>query len=197
MLRSSTAAPGLRRAAAASVLALAGLTAEGCGPSSPLEAAGLGALAPPEAWQAENPRTYPVPGVALAAWKGPEGASLVAYRNLPIPDPSAGSLAQELASRLTNLPGISVESVGTRRVGGAEAAWVEAVGEGTGDSLAPSGTGVPIAPEGRTLIPTRRVALGLPRADGTVWVVWHFPASARERLVPQVEATLKRLSPGG
>jgi hypothetical protein len=189
--------PGLRRAVAASALTLVGLCTGGCEPSSPLEAAGLGALAPSEGWRSEGPNTYSVPGKILAAWSGPEGASLVAYRNLPIPDPSASALAEELAARLANLPGMTVGAVETRRVGGAEAAWVESVGPGTGDALAPSGVGVPVAPEGRTLVPTRRVALGMPRADGTVWLVWHFPDSARERLAPQVEATLNQLSSSG
>lgn len=197
MLRSSTSAPGLRRAVVALLLALTGLSTEGCGPASPLEAAGLKSLAPPEAWRPEDPSTYTVPGKVLGAWKGPEGSSLVAYRNLPIPNPSAKSLAEELGARLTNLPGMSVESAGTRRAGGAEAAWVVAVGPGTGDALAPSGAGEPVAPEGRSLVPTRRIALGIPRADGTVWLVWHFPDSVSGQLLPQVEATLKGLSPAG
>ncbi len=40
-------------------------------------------------WQPVQPLTWGVPGVALAAWAGPDGSSLVLYRTLPAPGGTA------------------------------------------------------------------------------------------------------------
>ena len=51
---------------------------------------------------------WPVPGDPLAAWSA-ERASLVVYRGLPIHGGTAEGIAEALANRLTNLPGMRVE----------------------------------------------------------------------------------------
>ncbi|CAN5911633.1 hypothetical protein BH23PLA1_BH23PLA1_19820 [soil metagenome] len=157
----------------------------GCGHSAPRSDLVLS-----ENWESAEPSQFLVPGEALAAWRGPEGSSLVIYRTLPAPGATAESLAKDLAHRLTNLPELRVESVGFQKIGGRRAARVEAVAPGTGDALAPSGLGKAIAPHGQTLIPTRRINLGFPEPDGPIWFSWHFPESAKETIQPQVEAAL-------
>ena len=69
-----------------------------------------------ESWRPMERTSVPVPGTPLAAWSGPAGgaASLVVYRALPIPDGTARGLAEGLANRLTNLPGIASWAVGPR-----------------------------------------------------------------------------------
>jgi hypothetical protein len=134
-----------------------------------------------------------VPGTPLAAWSGPKGSSLVVFRTLPAPGASADSLADGLANRLTNLPGLSLEVKRTEEIGGSRAGRVEAVAPGTGDALAPSGVGTPIAPEGKTLQPTRQVTVALPRANGPLYLSWHLPESAYSRVAPEIESTLKGL----
>ena len=47
----------------------------------------------------------------------PEGSSLVVYRTLPIPDPSAEALAEQTANLLRNTPGYRLESVATTELG--------------------------------------------------------------------------------
>ncbi len=47
-----------------------------------------------------------VPGTPLAAWSGPDGSSLVAYRTLPGASPEM--LAEALGNRLENLPGLKL-----------------------------------------------------------------------------------------
>jgi hypothetical protein len=129
----------------------------------------------------------------VAAWTGPEGSSFVVLTGLPIPSPDAKGLATELATRFTNLPGVSVVSSREEEVAGMKAAWVVVVGQGTGDSLAPSGTGTPITPPGKTLIPTRRVILTIPRRADTLTLLWHYPDSARAAIDPQVEEAVRSL----
>jgi hypothetical protein len=142
--------------------------------------------------------TWPVPGVALAAWSGPGDASLVVYRSLPVPGgQSADRLAEGLANRLSNLPDLRVIARRTEPIGGALAARVEVVAPGTGDALVPSGTGTPIAPEGKPLRPTRRVMLGVVRPSDTLWLVWHAPESTAETLEIAVQTSLKTLRIAG
>jgi hypothetical protein len=167
------------------VLGLAG----GCTPSAGLGRTGV-ELTPPVGWKTVAPTTWPVPGTPIAAWSGPGGASLVLYRSLPVPGGRAEALAEGLANRLENLPGLRVVSRGVETVGGLDAARVEAVAPGTGDALAPSGAGTPVAPEGVTLRPTRRVVLLVPRPADTLGLVWHAPEEDTNRLEQQVRSTL-------
>jgi hypothetical protein len=173
-------------------LILAVMGSGGCEPGTPLERAGL-TVSPPESWESVEDSRWMVPGTPLAAWSGPGGSSLVVYRALPAPGATAGSIAESLANRLTNLPGLSLEVKRTEEVGGVPAGRVEVVAPGTGDALAPSGAGTPIAPEGKTLLPTRQVTVVLPRANGPLYLCWHLPESAYPRFAPEIESTLKGL----
>ena len=186
MLRHRRAAAGSVQVAGVVLLACVA----GCGSSEPLREAGL-ALSPPEGWRRVEATAWPMPGTPLAAWKGPEGSSLVAYRTLPSPGATAESVGAELANRLVNLPGVRDLARSTPSIAGQTAARIEAVAPGTGDALAPSGTGQAIPPAGKALVDTRRVGVGFPGPAGTLWLAWHFPEAARDRLAPQVEATLK------
>jgi hypothetical protein len=132
-----------------------------------------------------------VPGVALAAWAGPEDSSLVLYRTLPVPDGTAAKIAEALATRLENLPGLKIAVKRTENIADTTAARVEVVAPGTGDAIAPSGIGSPIAPEGKSLIPTREVTVGFVRPGETVFLTWHTPESSYQRIAPDIDATLK------
>ena len=186
MVRGASRAPRVVRAAF--VLALA----SGCGAVDPLGRAGV-EFRPPSEWKSVPAETWPVPGRAIAAWSGPESSSLVVYQTLAIPGGRAGALAEGLANRLTGLPGVRVLSRGTETVSGFEAAKVEAVGQGTGSGLAPSGTGTPIAAPGTTLVPTRRVVYVVPRAGDTLTVVWHAPEANAAALESHLKSALAAL----
>lgn len=162
----------------------------GCEPASPLERSGV-TLTPPASWKPVPVQTWAVPGSPLAAWSGPEGASLVVYRQAvpidrPLTESSAEGLLQGVANRLANLPGLTEVLRRTETWGGQPAGRLELVGPGTGDALAPSGSGTPVAPQGQELIPTRRIVVGVP-ADPAVFLVWHGPESSSEELQSQVE----------
>ena len=185
-MRRATVCPPPRRLGAAS---LAILLLLGCRAPSSTARDGVG-LTLPDGWTAVGRATFLVPGTALSAWRGPEGSSLVVYRTMPAPGRTAKGLMEELANRLTNLPGLVVRERRVERVGGREAARVEVTAPGFGDALAPSGAGVPIALKGEELIPTRRVCVAIPGEGGTLWLCWHCPEAALGRVLPQVEATL-------
>jgi hypothetical protein len=169
------------------------------GGCQPTPGAGEVVLQPPAAWRPAPTDGVRVPGTPIRAWTGPEGASLVVYRALPIPGASAKSVADELANRISNLPELTVVARGTETWNGHEAARVEAIAPGTGDALAPSGTGIPVVPKRRQLLPTHRVAFGFPTETETLWIAWHYPETAHAVVAPQIEATMKslRLSPAG
>jgi hypothetical protein len=190
---------GLRRARSILRVGLSAvlLLGSGCQPASPLARAGV-ALSPGARWQPVERARWPVPGKPLAAWSGPDGSSLVAYQALPIPGGSAGALVEELANRFANLPGLRVEVRRTESWSSRPAARVEVVAPGTGDALAASGIGIPVAPDDRPLVPTRRVLVGFPRAGDTLFLAWHAPESARGALETQIQAALQqlRLGPG-
>jgi hypothetical protein len=174
------------------VLVLAFVGPGGCEQGDPLQRAGL-TLTPPGSWRPVEPSRWMVPGTPLVAWSGPDGSSLVVYRTLPAPGGSAATIAESLANRLTNLPGLSLEVKKTEEVGGLTAARVEVVAPGIGDALAPSGVGTPLAPAGKTLQPTRQVTVAFPRANGPIFVSWHMPEEAHARLAPDIESTIKAL----
>jgi hypothetical protein len=181
-------APAIRLYGSAALLYLV----TGCQPGTPLGRAGV-TLEPPAPWRPVAATTWPVPGTPLAAWAGPHGSSLVAYRALPIPDGTPQSVVEGLVNRLSNLPGLTVVARRTEPRGGTTAARVEAVAPGTGDTLAPSGIGTPVAPEGKSLVPTHRIVVAFPGPADTICLVWHAPESARDELESQAEATLQRL----
>jgi hypothetical protein len=134
-----------------------------------------------------------VPGSALAAWSGPAGSSLVAYRALPMPGGSAGAFATALANRLENLPGFTLVVNRAETIAGATAARVEAIAPGIGARLVPSGTGIPVAPEGMTAAPTRQVTVAFVRGDLTLVFVWHVFDASYAQIAPDIETTLESL----
>ena len=163
---------------------------EGCQPITPLESAGV-SLAVPGSWQPADPLHWMVPGTPLAAWSGPEGASLVIYQTLPDPGGTAESIAEGLANRLANLPELTVLARGTDTIAGQSAARIEVVAPGSGAALAPSGVGTPIATEGKPLVSTHQVTVGFPRSRGTLFLSWHTPEQAHDRLAPEIKAMLE------
>jgi hypothetical protein len=174
------------------VLVVATVLTSGCQRTGSAGLPGID-LTPPASWRRVEPSTWMVPGVALAAWSGPEGSSLVVYRSLPVPGGSPAMLVEGLANRLENLPGLTVRQRRTETVAGRNAARVEVVAPGTGDAMAPSGVGTPVAPQGKPLVPTYQITIGLLRRDETLYLTWHMPESSYDRIAPEVQATLDSL----
>jgi hypothetical protein len=175
-----------------SILAVLLVAIPGCQPADALERAGIG-LAPPASWRPVKPSTWMVPGVPLAAWAGPDGSSLVLYRTPWIPGGTASMLVEAMGNRLENLPELRLLAKRAETVRGAPAARVEVVAPGTGAALAATGMGVPFAPPGTTLVPTRELVLGFPRTRETLYLAWHTPASSYDRLASEIEATINSL----
>jgi len=148
---------------------------------------------PPASWRVARLNLRPVPGEPIAAWSGPQGSTLIVYRALPIPGGTPESIATTLVHSLTNLPGIEIQSRRVQIVDGRAVARVEIIGPGTGDALAPSSTGKPTPPPGKSLIPTRELILGLPGREETLYFSWGIPESGREQLLPEIEATIASL----
>lgn len=167
--------------------------APGCGPSGWGQTSGVRVEPPTARWRPVAADTWNVPGVALAAWSGPDGSSLVAYRSLPIPGGTPEALVDELANRLENLPGVLIRERRTEAAGGAIAAHVEVVAPGTGDALAPSGSGTAKAPAKRPLVPTHQTTFGFVRPDETFSLRWHAPEASYERIAADIRATLDSL----
>jgi hypothetical protein len=174
------------------LVALAALGTSGCQPSTPLQRAGV-ELRVPDSWRPIEPSTPLVPGTPLSAWRGPDGASLVLYRTLPSPGVSTATLVEGLANRLMNLPELKIVARRTEKVAGEYAARVEVIAPGTGDALAPSGVGTPVAPAGKMLVPTRQVTVGIVRSSGPLFLSWTMPESAHARIAPDIEAILGSL----
>jgi hypothetical protein len=161
----------------------------GCQPTGGNGTAGV-LVEPPAAWKRVEPGTWRVPGVALSAWSGPEGSSLVVYRTLPVPGGTPEMMAEGLANRMENLPGVRILHRRTESVGGTTAALVALVAPGTGDALAPSGAGSFVVPEGKTLVPTRQVTLGFLAPDRTIYLRWHVPDGSYDRIAPDIRSTI-------
>ena len=167
------------------------LAVTGCGPVESPDRSASVQVDPGPSWTRTDSNSILVPGRCVAAWTGPEGSSLVVVRSLPIPRGNAAGLGLELSTRLENLPGLKIVKLAKATVASQAAARVEVVAPGFGDSLAPSGLGKPVSPNGRPLVPTRRVSVGFARTDGTYWVVCHYPESAVAQLGPEVDTILK------
>ena len=165
----------------------------GCFRAESLERAGV-SLRPSERWRPVAKTTWPVPGTPLAAWSGPEGSSLVVYRSLPVPGGSPAEIATGLATRLENMPGLSILERGSETAGGMTASRVEAVAPGTGDAFAPTGRGTPTVPPGKVLVPTRRIVVTFVRGGDTISLVWHAPEANASVLESQAAETLKTLT---
>jgi hypothetical protein len=165
----------------------------GCQATSSLESAGL-AVVVPGLWHPVDTARWMVPGKTLAAWAGPEGSSLVIYQTLPGPGVTPTMIAEGLANRLTNLPGLKVLIKRVETIAGQPAARVEVVAPGSGAMLAPSGLGAPVATDGQPLMATRQVTVGFTRARGTLFLSWHLPEQAYTRIAPDIEAVLGSLT---
>ena len=111
----------------------------------------------------------------------------------------AEMLAEALANRLENLPELRLVARRTETAGGMMAARVEVVAPGTGNALAASGMGAPIAPSGNPLVATHQVVLGFPRPVATLYLAWHVPESSYNRIAPEIQATIDsvRFTSGG
>jgi hypothetical protein len=186
MFRVSRFAAAVRRLGPWALLCLLA----GCQPPTPLSRAGV-SLAPPASWRPAPTDRWPVPGTPLAAWAGPNGASLVVYRQIgpalaEPAEPAAQGMLTGLATRLSNLPGLNETARRIERWGDEPACRLEVVAPGTGDALAPTGIGTPVAPRGQTLIPTHRVMIGIPGPQ-TIFLVWHAPESAQAELLSEIE----------
>ena len=125
----------------------------------------------------------------MASWSGPKGSSLCLYTTIAAPRASAASLAKEIAGRYENLPGLKVVSSGTIRVGSRDAARIDALAPGSGDALAATGLGRPKLADGRPMVPTRRILIGLPQTNRVAWVLWHVPESELG-IVDEIEKVL-------
>ena len=163
----------------------------GCGTEAPLQTLGLSVVVP-EDWESVNRMTWPVPGKAIAAWRGPR-SSLVIYTSLPIPKPDVKALQIELANRLTNLTDLDVGPTSTLTIDGNLATRIEAVGPGTGEAFASSSAGVAHVPDGMRLQPTHLVWIIIPRPDSTINLVWYAPELDKATLDVAIASTLTSL----
>lgn len=177
------------------VLAISGVLVfiAGCGVETPLQRAGV-AVQVPQGWEPVAPETWPVPGTALAAWRGPNRSSLVIYTTLPIPKPNALALGREMTDRLLNLTGVEVEEQGSVTLYGNLAARVQARGPGLGDCFVATSAGKASVPDGKTLETTQRVIVAIPRQQSTINLVWHSPAADAETLMSTIETMMIGLS---
>jgi hypothetical protein len=110
-----------------------------------------------------------------------------------MPGGSPAAVVVALANRLENLPGLTLKEKRVETLGGTSAARVEVVAPGTGDALAPSGSGTPIAAEGTTLVPTRQVTLGFVRSEGTFYIALHAPEASYSQIEPEIKTILASL----
>jgi hypothetical protein len=134
-----------------------------------------------------------VPGTPLAAWSGPDGASLVIYRTLWVPGGSAEMLLEAQRNRLENLPGTKLLVKRVETITGVQAARIELIAPGTGDALVASGLGEPIKPPDKTLVPTRQVMLAFGLPTETIYMTWHMPDEAYDRIEPDIRTTVETL----
>ena len=139
----------------------------GCGASTPMGRAGV-EVRPPSGWTTRPVAGIVVPGTVIAAWAGPEGATLSVATSLPIPNPSASALATEFANRMANTPGVRVDSTRIEAVDRKESARVDLV-ERDAD---------------------RRVIVAISLRNHTVLLTWTFPNNARATIDPAIAATL-------
>ncbi len=102
-------------------------------------------------------------------------------------------IAEALGTRLENLPGLRLVSKRTETVADTTAARVEVIAPGTGDAMAASGIGTPVAPAGKTLVPTHQVTVGFVRPSATLYLTWHVAESAHDRTASQIDATLQSI----
>lgn len=175
---------------------LLGAVAIGCEPGEPLQQAGV-KVAVGKFWQPMGANHWKVPGQALAAWSGPQDSSFVIYQTMPVPGvPSSEVLSAALVNRLTNLPSLQILDHKPLTVGGIPAARIELVAQGFGDAIAPSGAGVPVSVDGKSLRPTRQTTVVISRRSSPLYLTWHAPESSWPEIAPEIDAILGKISLG-
>ncbi len=112
-------------------------------------------LTPPSTWRPVEPLTWRVPGVALAAWAGPDGSSLVVYRTLPAPGGTAAMIAEAWETGWRICPGCGSTS-SEPRPWPARRRASRGGGAGSRRRNGPQRDRTPTAPAGKTLIPSAR-----------------------------------------
>jgi hypothetical protein len=177
-------------------LGLAALLA-GCG-SDPRGRHGY-ELSVPSGWKPWRRAAPPVvPGDVLEAHEAPAGgprASLVVFRSGYAPETTAAQLLVATRFLLLNLPSLEIKAEREIVVAGKPAVLIEAVADGMGDALAPTGLGKPVPPPGETLVRTRRAWVRIPRGPegGTIEVFFHAPEAEYEKVAPAWSEVLASL----
>jgi hypothetical protein len=181
----------LRRVARGASILLVSLPLA-CAPAGPARPI----VSPPKGWTPIGAKSRPLvaPGRMIAGWDGPGGSSLCVYSTLPITRPDPEALVVELATRLTNMPGLRVARREVVKLGETPAALVEVVAPGDGRSLAPTGLGKPQYGDGRAQRPTRQRSYTIPAAGETIVLAWHSPEEISASIEADVAATLATLS---
>lgn len=175
----------------------------------------------PDGWIPTELSTYTVPGDPIAAWRGPEDASLVVYATMPAPGATPEVLSTIETNRFRAYPGATdIQGSVVRLTSGVEAARFEVVAAGRAGLLAPPVTGIARTvgstdePDPETgnaggesastqgvgdgsLIRLRRVSLAIPEAGRVLWVAWHFPDASRDEFLPQIERMIESLRLSG
>lgn len=146
-------------------------------------------------WSVEAPGTVCVPGDLIRSWTHPKGGRLVYYRSLPVPKANADAIANELANRISNLPGARVLRTNVALDGARRWARVDAVAPGDGRSWAPSGLGTPIGAAG-SLVETHMSAAGMPGESATYWLTAYWPAADASELGAATERIIERWARG-
>jgi len=140
----------------------------------------------------EVPPPDPAPGESRA-----RPGSLVLFRSPHVPETTAAQLLTATHYLLLNLPSLRIESEREAQVGGAPAAIIEVVADGSGGALYPTGLGKPLPPPGEPgpAVPTRRIWVRIPRGAkrGVLEVFFHAPESVEKNLRPAWEAVLASL----
>ncbi|WZO99513.1 hypothetical protein EP7_001120 [Isosphaeraceae bacterium EP7] len=162
-----------------------------CGPAVPARPI----VSPPKGWTPIGAKSKPLiaPGRMIAGWDGPGGSSLCVYSTLPIARPDPEALVVELATRLTNMPGLTVSRREVVKLGSTSAAMVEVTAPGDGRSLAPTGLGKPKFGDDRPQRPTRQRTYTIPAPGQTIVLAWHSPAELAASIEPDLAATLATL----
>lgn len=151
----------------------------GCGaPAGSPAAAAARPIVLPDDWRAIPAESIAVPGDPLSAWEGPKGARLVCYRTMFAPGAKPLSLANELAARLLNEPGLEAPRAEVRHAGQTEVGCVTAR----------------VVPGGRQQSTRTRFWACLPKPDGVVWLRWDYPTDSEVELAPTIAKALEGLA---
>ena len=179
------------------------LAVAGC-EQSPRDHFGYDLRVPPswKKWSGPEPT---VPGDVLEAYEVPppdpapgemasRPGSFIVFRSPHAPETTTAQLLTATHYLLLNLPSLRIESEREAPVGGAPAAIIEVVAEGSGSFLYPTGLGKPLPPpgEGGPPVPTRRLWARIPLGPsrGVLELFFHAPESAEKRFRPAWDSVL-------